>query len=82
MVQPDKYLMSCMLRAAHKTIKGFTQQTLELLDMSTDSHLLSDLNPNDSLGRSATPHGWDSNALCLNLYNMADKYPLLTFTKV
>ena len=66
-VQLDKYLMSCITRAGHKTIKWFSQQANELLWVSTDNKLLSDVDPCDSLGRSTTPQGWDSNAFCYKL---------------
>ena len=62
LARPVVYLHSCMIRAAVKTLSGFSLQHRTLQEKVIDSLPLSQLQP----GRS-TPDGWDSEAFCTNL---------------
>ena len=71
-----------MIRAGHKTIKGFGEQAVTLLDLSTECNLLSEFSPLDRLGRSSIPHGWDSSAFCVNLQEATRSYPAQVINQV
>ena len=61
--RPVVFLHSCMIRAAAKTLAGFSQQHLALQEKVIDSLPLAHL-----LSGSAKPEGWDSEAFCSKLH--------------
>ena len=60
--RPVVYLHSCIVRAAAKTLQGFTLQHQTLQNQVIDSLPLAQLLPGN-----ARPEGWDSEAFCSNL---------------
>ena len=60
------YLASCGMRAAYKTLVGYNEQHNELLRLAVGELPLAIHNY-----KACTPSGWDSPALCTNLFLFA-----------
>ena len=63
--RPKVYLHACRARACIKTFSGFDEKHKQLVAAFTEASVLRNLLPGAS-----TPDGWNSPALCTNLFEM------------